>query len=360
MTDCISESGQGRAPRSLAQRWAALSDKNPHLRQREAAAQLGVSEGRLVASRLGSSNAVVLAPRWLELLSDMEAVGPVMALTRNAHCVIEKIGFYRNVSPQAGGAMGQVLDEGIDLRLFLNSWGSGFACRVQSEHGPKRSLQFYSPGGEAVHKIHLTADSNGAAFDDLVSRYAQSDQVDPFDPAAVDPPPPSEKPDDEVDVEALLSGWEGLVDTHEFFMLLRRVGATRTQALRLGSPRWAERVELGSWRHALDEENLAELPLMAFVGSRGVIQIHTGKASKSFATGDWFNVTAPGFTLHLCETGVAEAWVVRKPTEGVVVTSLELYDAQGRTVALFFAKRPEAGQPPPARWTDTLASLARV
>lgn len=349
---------------SLARRWEELAAAEPRLRQRDAAQRLGSSEGQLVASQLSSGRAVRLQSRWLDLLRDFEALGQVMALTRNPHCVIEKTGIYGNVSSESGGHVGQVLgaDEeqpsGVDLRLFLRGWSAGFACF--GPDGTRRSFQFFSPGGQAIHKVHLLGRRSQAAFDLLVDTYALAHQTDPFDASVVDPTPPTAKPDDQMDTETLLAGWEALQDTHDFFHLLRRTGATRTQALRLGSPRWAERVRLGSWRRALRVARDARLPLMAFVGNAGVLQIHTGPVRNLVGVDEWFNVMDPGFNLHLHEPGVAEAWVVRKPARGAIVESLELYDAQGRTVALLFVKRSGDGEPAPAAWRQVLSALPRA
>jgi putative hemin transport protein len=51
------------------------------------------------------------------------------------------------------------------------------------------------------------------------------------------------------------------------------------------------------------------------------------------------NVLDPGFNLHLREDHIASAWVVKKPTVDGLVTSLELFDAQGDTIAMFFGER---------------------
>jgi len=347
---------------SLAERYRELSLAEPRLRQREAAERLGCSEGALVACQLGTPQCTRLDERWLDLLRDLEAAGPLMALTRNEHAVIEKTGHYRNVTPEAGGAMGQVLGDGIDLRLFLRSWGAGFALAAPTPHGPRQSLRFYTRGGEAIHEIFETDATDRAAFAEVIARYHHAEQTSPFDAAGAigaDEPPAPERPDAEVDRAQLLAGWEALTDTHQFFGLLRRVGATRTQALRLGAPRWAERVRLGSWRTLLERAAADRLKLMVFVGSRGVMEIHTGPIAQVKAVGDWYNILDPGFNLHLFEPGVSEAWVVRKPAEGIVVSSLELYDRAGGVVALFFVKRKE-GEPAPEAWTVLLDQLERA
>jgi putative hemin transport protein len=75
---------------------------------------------------------------------------------------------------------------------------------------------------------------------------------------------------------------------------------------------------------------------MAFVGSRGTIQIFTGKVKRTLDHEGWFNVMDPGFNLHLDAPRVRDAWVVQKNGERGVATSLELYDADGRIIAQFF------------------------
>ena len=96
---------------------------------------------------------------------------------------------------------------------------------------------------------------------------------------------------------------------------------------------------------------------MVFVGNRGGIQIHTGKVTKLLRTGGWFNVLDPDFNLHLAEAGVAEAWRVVKPTEDGAVTSIELLDAAGETVALLFGAR-KPGQPELEAWRAVASQVA--
>ncbi|WP_310794515.1 ChuX/HutX family heme-like substrate-binding protein, partial [Pseudomonas aeruginosa] len=76
------------------------------------------SEGELVASRVGI-DAVRLRPDWAALLPALGELGPIMALTRNEHCVHERKGPYREVTVSANGQMGLVVSPDIDLRLFL-------------------------------------------------------------------------------------------------------------------------------------------------------------------------------------------------------------------------------------------------
>src|SRR5690554_4576258 len=109
----------------LKTRWAEFRQNNPKVRIRHAAAALGVSEAELVATDCGDS-VIRLDADWRTLLKELEQLGEVMALTRNDACVHEKTGVYRNVKVFDNRAVGLVLDEQIDLRIFLQHWHHGF------------------------------------------------------------------------------------------------------------------------------------------------------------------------------------------------------------------------------------------
>ncbi len=88
---------------------------------------------------------------------------------------------------------------------------------------------------------------------------------------------------------------------------------------------------------------------MVFVGNAGMIQIHSGPVKKIAVMGPWLNVLDEGFNLHLRTDHVASAWVVGKPTSDGLVTSLELFDAKGETIAMLFGER-KPGQPELLTW----------
>lgn len=109
----------------LKEKWEALKAENPHIRIRNAAAQLGVSEAELLVTGIGEG-VTVLNPEFPGILTEVEQLGKVMALTRNDECVHERKGVYQNgdfSSPHAQLFVG----EDIDLRIFLNHWKSAFA-----------------------------------------------------------------------------------------------------------------------------------------------------------------------------------------------------------------------------------------
>jgi len=341
-------------PIEVRPRLLAMRAENRHLRLRDAARDLGASEAALIAAFCGGP-VVRLRPEWREILAALPSLGTVMALTRNEHAVIEKIGPFENVELQ--GHAGLVLGSAIDLRLFLDEWRMGFAVREDGELGLHQSLQFFDASGTAVHKVFLRQDSDAAAFDRLVARFAADDQTAGVEVAAV-APPAAEAADAAIDVAGLRAAWAAMQDTHDFVFLLRRFGVRRTQALRLAGGEWAERVPATSLRTVLEAAAAGDIPIMVFIGNRGAIEIHTGPVRNLRALGSWFNVLDDDFNLHVDESGLSGGWIVRKPTVDGLVTSVELYDAAGETVALLFGKR-KPGEPERQDWRELVKLLPR-
>jgi len=319
--------------------WQALRAQTPMLRARDAAAQLGVSEAELTASRIGI-DAVRLEPKWSELLPALGELGEVMALTRNEYCVHERKGLYHEVIVDKGAPMGLVVSADIDLRFFFSGWSSVFAIEEQSARGVQRSIQIFDKQGMAIHKVFLTENSQAQAFSPLLKRFRASEQSALLDlqPA---PAAPAEKPDSAIDREALRADWAQLKDTHHFFALLKKHGVTRTQGLRLAGCEFAEPLDVDDLPPLLEAAAEHEVPIMLFVGNRHCIQIHSGAVHKLRWLDRWFNVLDEKFSLHLNTAGIASLWRVRKPSTDGLITSWEAFDARGELILqLFGARKP--------------------
>lgn len=358
---------------SLRQRWSALRAENPRLRIRDAAEQLGVSELELRATELELRATEIghgdpLRPGAIRLrgeairtmLGELHRLGEIMALTRNRWAVHEKVGVWEPLS--ITGEFGLVLNDPIDLRLFLGQWAHAIAVTEIIEHGPgtgelRHSLHFFDASGDAIHKVYVRERSGAREFVALVERHrAAEPSREPVVVARVPEPP---RADDQIDVESFRAAWLGLRDTHEFFPMLRCFGVARTQALRLAPVDHATPVALDSIVRVLERASATGLEIMVFVGSRGCLQIHTGAVHKVVALGPWINVMDPGFNLHLRTDGVAQAWVVRKPTDDGDVTSLELFDADGETIAMLFGAR-KPGKPELPQWRALLGEILQT
>ncbi|QLL59786.1 hemin-degrading factor [Empedobacter falsenii] len=338
----------------LKQQWEDLKANQPKIRIRNAAKELGVSEMELLATQLGD-NVTKLKPEFVAILQEIESLGKVMALTRNNECVHERKGIYLNPdfsSPHAQLFVG----EDIDMRIFLNHWKTAFAVVEKSEHGERKSLQFFGKDGEAIHKIYLVPQSNVEAFDALVEKYKDEDQ-ETIPATEIIENNVTEKPDNEIDVEGFQQAWVELKDTHNFFTMLRKFGVTRTQALRLAPTDYhAKQISNEAIVQFLEKSAETQTPIMVFTGNKGNIQIHTGEIKRTMWHENWFNILDPDFNMHLDMSKIASTWIVRKPTEDGIVTAIEVFNDKGEIIVQFFGKR-KPGIPELEQWREIVAEL---
>lgn len=341
--------------KDLKEQWERFRLDNPKVRIRDAARQLGVSEGELLATSCGDG-VVRLAGDWGAMLRELHRLGHVMALTRNEYAVHERKGIYDNVTIE--GPMGMALNNEIDLRLFMRHFHHGFAVTEGAGSDVRRSFQFFDADGTAIHKVYAQPDGDANAFDAITREFASDDQSRDL---RVSQPelPGAELPDDQVDTVGFLEGWRGLQNTHDFVRLLRTFNVRRTQALRLAGDEFAYTVANDAVRTVLESARAGAVPIMIFVQSPGVVQIHSGTVERLVGTDGWYNVLDPGFNLHLREDGIASSWIVRKPTTDGIVTSLELYDSAGDTILIIFGSRKETIQEAPA-WREIVEGLPRL
>ena len=313
---------------SLKEQYETFKTENPKIRIRDAAKQLGVSEAELVAT--GDHN-TTLRPEFRDILKEIGTLGYVMALTRNDHAVHERKGVYTKA--RFHGKVGLVVNPDIDLRLFMGAWKFAFAV----QENDRRSLQFFGKDGEAVHKIYLTDRSDVSAYETLVEKYKAGIQGEAIqtEPIAV----PAETPDSEIDVSGFQQAWLALQDTHDFSGMLRKFGVGRRQSMRLAPEGHATPLTVASVKRIVEGASERDLDIMVFIGSRGCIQIHTGKTKKLLQAGPWFNVLDPEFNMHLREEAIADVWLVKKPTVDGIVTSIEAFDANGNIIVQLFGKR---------------------
>ena len=338
-------------------RWEALQQGGEKLRIRDAAERLGFSEAQLIAVQIDGVRIVRLRPRFKELFEALEERGEFMVSTRNAHAVIEKHGVYRGV--EIGKIVGIVLDKEIDLRLFMGQFRSVYYVEKKHQGKPLKSIQFFDAAGDSIHKIYAKKKESQEVLDELVQRFRDEDQT-PWQTSEPRPVKLPENNDDDVDVAAFQQGWLGLQDTHEFFGLLRTHGLSRTQALRLAPPGYATSIgDMTIVQSLLKASAEQELPIMVFVGSKGCIEIHTGVVRKIVEMGSWLNVLDPRFNLHLDMSGVTNIWLVRKPTDDGIVTSLELFDEAGETIAMFFGER-KPGVPELDAWRTLVENIGGI
>lgn len=337
--------------------WKEFQTKNPTVRIRDAAKQLGVSEGELVATGIGE-NACRLKSEFKEILHELHKLGRVMALTRNEQIVHERKGVYENANTDLPHKMALFVNSDIDLRIFLSGWHHAFAVTSESARGTMRSLQFFDRDGTAVHKIYLTENSDLVAYQKLVEKFSSENQK-PEMATSKKTGKPADKPDEEIDIEGFRKAWAELKDTHDFFPLMKKFGVGRRQALRLAGENFSKEVPAESFKFVLETARDRRIPIMIFVGNPGIIQIHTGEVENVIEARGWFNVMDENFNLHINSPEIAAAYVVRKPTKDGTVTSLEIFNEKDEDIALFFGKR-KPGIPEREDWRKLIADLEKA
>ncbi|AYR22400.1 hemin-degrading factor [Herbaspirillum rubrisubalbicans] len=351
---------------SLAERWAQLQQAQPKLHTRDAARELGVSEAQLLATQIGHGAQRLRASEQdiQALLERLPELGRIKTITRNEDAVLERAG---EVTPVRRDEQGRVVPGTgfaggpIDLRFGNARWGSAFAV-VQAGRAGKtsRSLQLFDRQGNAVHKVYLDNEQHVAQFDQLVADFRMADQhaaltVEPAAPPAL--PAAAATPSAEA-IRELRQSWQELTDVHQFPRLLRELKLTREQALQLIGPESAWRIRPQAAQALLEEAKARQQPIMVFVSNGGMTQIYSGLIGKTATVGEWYNVLDPDFNLHLRASAVDHGWVVRRPTDHGMVTSVEFYDAQGRQIVNFFSRR-ERGQPETGQWRQMVEALPR-
>lgn len=327
--------------------------QHSEMRERDFARIHKISEAELVAAFVGHGN-TRLTLDVPGILKAIPGLGEVMALTRNESCVHEKIGLYGNVN--VGPEVGIVHLDEIDLRVFPKKWASVFAVQKPDKDDVRRSIQFFDAAGEAVHKIHLRPASDIPAYAALVELFRAPEQPDTL---SVELAEPRVTMGNSGSRDDLHKEWRALQDTHQFFGMLRKLNLQRQEALRMADPDLAWKLDLTGIETMLAGAVEHKLPIMAFVGNQGCIQIHSGPVQNIQTMGPWLNIFDETFHMHLRLDQIAELWGVRKPTRDGHVTSLEAYAEDGTLIIQFFGVRQE-GVDERAQWRSLAESLPHL
>lgn len=327
----------------LARAWETLKTDNPKLRIRNAADRLGVSELDLLLTRLGDGVTWLALP-GRELAARLPSLGTVMALVRNNHAVHESTGAFGEL--KGGEKVGLFLGD-QDQRLFFSHWA--FALAV--EEAERHSLQVFDASGTAVIKIYRKENSNLDAWNALIAEFSSDLSETPELVPVTQTTRQAVK-----DVAQFRADWQAITDVHQFHNLLNRYETDRLSALEAAGSDLAERVDTAACETAITACRDRAIPLMTFVSNAGAVQIHTEVPTKLLRTGPWFNILDPNFNLHLGTEAIASAWVIRRPTSDGQVTSLEAFDAEGRSIVQFFGARHE-GEAERADWRALMDEL---
>lgn len=344
----------------LKEQWADLKKARPKMRTRDAAHELGVSEAELIAAYCGETGDLQvtrLTPDFPSLLRSLARLAEVKSIIRNEDVVHEKVGTFPQPEFDDHYKMGMFLSQDIDQRLFMWNWDKAFGVVDHPGNTPRHSLQVFDHRGTAILKIYQTPHSDIAGFQSIFAEFKHEDQA-PWE--AVTPnesQSPEALPDEAIDQAGFRESWLSMQHTHEFHGLLKRYQLTRTQALRLAPDgNYAVPVTHAAIRTVLEKAAEAKVPIMAFVGNDGLIQIHTGTVRKLVEYRPWYNVMDPNFNLHLNEAGIEQTWIVRKPSANGLITSLEVFNHQQELVLTLFGER-KPNETELSAWTELMRNV---
>lgn len=341
---------------TLKKDWQAIKDENPHIRIREAAKKLGVSEAELLSTGVGEDT-IRLEGDWKDMLMAFKDFGYVMSLTRNDACVLEHKGTFEDVNVFGAGEhkMGTVVGS-IETRVFLKNWAFAFAHTMDKGKQVMKSIQVFDFQGTAITKIYMQEKGNHEAYANFVKRFAAENQLASLQLKTEEQLYYSES----IDKEAFLSEWRALKDTHDFFPLLRNHKAHRFQALEIAEGEFSHRVSNDSVTKILETASVKKIPIMIFVGNKGNLQIHQDVVKRIIPMErggqNWINVMDPEFNLHLRRDLIFHTWVVEKPTDDGVVTSVEVFDVNNNMIVQIFGLR-KPGQSELIEWKQLTKTL---
>ncbi|WP_194207037.1 hemin-degrading factor [Superficieibacter sp. 1612_C1] len=334
---------------AIWQQYQTIKAQEPAKYARDIATEMTISEAELTHARVGH-DALRLTGEMREILAALELVGDTKCICRNEYAVHEHTGSFTN--QHIGERAGIVLNpRALDLRLFISQWASAFSLREQSPRGERQSIQFFDHQGDAVLKVYVTAQTDLAAWNEVVARFTAPDDLPLVITAVAEPHAQS------ADGAALDREWRAMTDVHQFFGLLKKHNLSRQQAFRLAGDDLACQVSNDALPRLLDTVLQQGNEIMIFVGNRGCVQIFSGALEKLTPMKGWINIFNENFTLHLREAGIAESWVTRKPTADGHVTSLELFAADGTQIAQIYGQRSE-GQPEQTQWRAQIDALS--
>lgn len=331
----------------------AKAEKDRMYFPREGAEDLGISEGELMADAPG---ATYLGSNIRDIILQLHRLGQVECILRNSAAVHEKQGVYENVSlnGQAGIALNM---GGIDLRIFAKHWHHALAVEDDTRTPPSRSVQFYDEYGTPMQKVFMRDNHQTEAWQALLARFATPGK--PEFKVAQHTPVSVPKPLSEEQLAAFHQRWMDLKDVHHFGGILESFGLDRPSAYQQAPEGMAVQVKTEVWEEALNRIREAGLPVMIFVGNRGLVQIQSGKVHHVVRARGYLNILdskEEGFNLHLQDDALAATWVVRRCIRDGFLTCIEGFDQHRKTVIQIFSLRQE-GQAESPVWQEITDGL---
>jgi putative hemin transport protein len=293
-------------------------------RPRDAATQLAVSEGEVLALLAGDPAHRVQATRlrasWKEMLQSLGGCGPLLALTRNGAASCEQVGRFSHVRERGGSAVAK--GDRLHLRLFLDRWHAAFAVRDTQDPEAIR-LQFFDRGGNEVHQVRAWQGTDRAALLRVIDRFSWPAFATPF------------------------RGGAATRNACRPLFAAADPGGAPPVAAAPGRQRVAWRAAPVALCDLLRAVSQAGLRVAIAVGSLGCQQRHSGPLRHlqplQVQQTSWLHVLDEGFNLHLREDRIRELQVVETATPQGIVTSVLAVGTGGEQIVTLTGERGASG-----------------
>lgn len=339
-----------KSPEILKEKWEDLTRRFPKIRVKNAAEKLGVSEVELLATNL-DNGVTQLNPDFKEIISSLKNFGEVNIVSRNNDCIAETKGTFENFILDDSNS-GKIVSGNLNLNLFFNEWKFAFA--VDDEEG--KSIQFFNHQGNAVLKVYLTAESDETKFEELTLKFKSETKIPELE-IEDDSKEVEVKTDEDVDKTGLGQDWKNMENLDDFDILLKKYGISKTQAYRLAPEQdFAKKISNKRVVKLLDDASKSDFPLTIVVKNKGVSQSNAVEVQNTMWHGSWKNIMNPDFNLHLDIDAISELWVVRKPTNTGIITSVEAFNNYGECIVQFYGNG-ESGVPELNEWRKLVYDL---
>lgn len=312
---------------------------NPEMGARELASQLGISEAELVAAACGAT------VRWIRpdiptLLEGLAPVGNILSVASNPGATHRNAVSLDKVAVAKHSA--RLISDAFGLRIFPSVWVHAFAVQEREGSDMRRSLQFFDAHGDAVCKLYEQPSSDRAAFGRLEEALMAADQT-PGIAVAARAPRKAGRPA-AVPVSELRARWSAMKGVHQLSGILSSLSIGRRQALQAIGRDYAWPLERKTLLSMIRTVADKQIPIKCFVSNEGCVQSYTGLLQNAETSGEWLDLTAPAFGLHLALDRVHDIWAVRKPNIAGHATSLEAYDEDGELIVVFYGERTADAQ----------------
>ena len=330
---------------TLWQQYQDLKATNAHLFQYEAAALLNVSEGTLLAD---SPDCVYLGSDIEGIFKQLTQIQEVQLMVRNDVAVHEK---HTRITPfKWSPKVSLAIDVGgFDVRVFTPHWRHALAHDFVTRGKNFRSIQFFNDEGFALQKVYLQSDDD-ALWQHIIDTFKQDDK-----PTFVKNETEQIKHTTALSAEEkqdFQNKWREMTNVHQFFGLLEQYGLTRKQAFENAPEGYALRLPTSAIEQAYTQAAEEQVPLITFIGNKGIVQIQTGTVKNVSRMRGWLNIFDQkhnGFTMHLDDSKIDSTWLVVRPTSDGLVSCLDALNADGQSVWSVFGQRVE-GQAELASW----------